>query len=468
MVAATALYFLINMRRLLSILFCICIISFASYGANNNLDEAIGALQQGQFKEAFSQLKRLAGINNVTAQYYVAQCYEHGIGVEANESEAFFMYRRAAERGFAPAMYDLAKCYKNGIGVAQSNEKAAEWEKRYSSKQQRYEIVDIVAIFNSTPESAPLLAENHSPQSTTAKSQSEKTVQQRVVTETPRPQKVVNTSASTHNRTAEEKKIPQSDVDVNIPLSGKKNENTFALIIANESYQDVASVPNAINDGEIFSQYCENVFGMDKTNIHLVTNATLNNIKREINWIRNIAEVYKGDASFIVYYAGHGIPDEKTQNAYILPIDGFTGDLSTCYGLADLYDLLGGLPAKQVVMFIDACFSGSQRGNGMLASVRGIAIKAKKGTPSGNTIVISSAQGDETAYPYEEQRHGLFTYFLLKKLKESKGDVDLGSLVEYITDNVKKKSLVVNGKSQTPTANPSDKVINNWQNWKLN
>ena len=447
------------MQRLLFILYGFYFISFVSYGANDNLENAINTLQQGQFKEAFTLLKRLAGANNVTAQFYVAQCYEYGIGVEANEAEAFLMYRRTAERGFAPAMYDLARCYRNGVGVAQSNERAAEWDKRYASKQQKYDLVDIVAIYQSTPEEAPLLADNLISPSTATRSQSENTTQQKVVKETP---------PSTPNKKVEERKVPPSDVDVDIPSGGKVNENVFAIIIANENYQDVASVSNAINDGEIFSKYCNQVLGMPQTNIHFVKDATLNRIKREFNWMKSVAETYKVDASFIVYYAGHGIPDEKTKNAYILPIDGFTADLSTCYGLADLYDLLGGMPSKQVVVFIDACFSGSQRGNGMLASARGIAIKPKMGAPSGNTIVISSAQGDETAYPYEEQRHGLFTYFLLKKLKESKGNTDLGTLVEYVTDNVTKKSLVVNGKSQTPSANPSEKIINDWKNWKLN
>ena len=62
----------------------------------------------------------------------------------------------------------------------------------------------------------------------------------------------------------------------------------------------------------------------------------------------------------------------------------------------------------------------------------------------------------------------MFTYYLLKKLKESRGDVTLGSLIEYVRDNVKRKSLVVNGKSQTPTAISSSAIAADWQNWKLN
>ena len=68
----------------------------------------------------------------------------------------------------------------------------------------------------------------------------------------------------------------------------------------------------------------------------------------------------------------------------------------------------------------------------MLATARGVAIKPKASTPGGNVIVFSAATGDETAYPYDEKGHGLFTYFLLKKLQENKGNVTLGELSAYL------------------------------------
>ena len=61
----------------------------------------------------------------------------------------------------------------------------------------------------------------------------------------------------------------------------------------------------------------------------------------------------------------------------------------------------------------------------------------------------------------------MFTYFLLKKLQESKGDVTFGELSEYITTNVRQQSIVVNGKSQTPTVTPSVTVGDKWKNLKL-
>lgn len=257
-----------------------------------------------------------------------------------------------------------------------------------------------------------------------------------------------------------------SDIDINIPQLENEKPYSFAVIIANEKYDEEDDVPYALNDGKIVQQYCTNVLGIPSSNIKLVTDATLNNIKRQISWINEVMDAYQGEASVIFYYAGHGIPDESNRASYLLPVDGVGNDVSTGYSLDKLYADLSSKPAKSVVVLLDACFSGAKRDGGMLASARGVAIKAKQNEPKGNMVVISAAQGDETAYPYEEKGHGMFTYYLLKKLQETKGDVTLGDLADYVTSEVKKRSVVVNGKMQTPIATASNNAAD-WRNWKL-
>jgi TPR repeat protein len=277
-----------------------------------------------------------------------------------------------------------------------------------------------------------------------------------------------DTPTPAHSSTSASKKEEiRADVDVNLPTTTISNANTFAVIIANEHYQDVAPVPYANNDGAIFAEYCRQSLGLPATNVHLVKDATLNNMKREINWLKQVSDAYKGAAKIIVYYAGHGIPDESTRNAYLLPIDGFGTDITTGYSLQSLYATLGALQAKSITVFLDACFSGSMRDGGMMASARGVAIKANRNVPTGNMVVFSAASGEETAYPYKEKHHGLFTYYLLKKLQMSKGNMSLGDLQDYVTDEVAKKSIVVNGKSQTPTVTPSANIGEGWRSWTL-
>ena len=150
-----------------------------------------------------------------------------------------------------------------------------------------------------------------------------------------------------------------------------------------------------------------------------------------------------------------------------MPVDGVINDLSTCYKLDDLYTALGELPANHISVFMDACFSGSKREQGMLGEARGVALKARPGQPKGNMVVFSAAQGDETAYPYSTKQHGMFTYYLLKKLQETKGDVTLQQLSEYIIKEVRRQSIEENDKKQTPCVTPSSAVADTWQTWKL-
>lgn len=257
------------------------------------------------------------------------------------------------------------------------------------------------------------------------------------------------------------------DVDMNIPTTSKENENTFVVVIANENYGSESKVRYAINDGRVFGEYCKNTLGVPETNIHVIEDATLNNMRREITWLGRIASVYEGDARIIVYYAGHGIPNEATGSAYLLPVDGVGTDVQTGYSLKSFYAELGKMSSQSVTVFMDACFSGSQRGEGMLASSRGVAIAAKEEVPTGNLVVFSATQKDETAFPYEEKGHGLFTYFLLKKLQETKGDVTYEELGTYLKKQVSRHAIVVNNKPQTPSMSSSGSMSGKLKSMKL-
>ncbi|WP_439432318.1 caspase family protein [Segatella copri] len=262
-------------------------------------------------------------------------------------------------------------------------------------------------------------------------------------------------------------KLGTSDVDENIPENPTTNNKTFAVVIANQNYTNVAGVPLALNDGLAFSKYCEKTLGMPAENVRYYADASYGTMLRAIRDIKNIASAFNGDINIVFYYAGHGIPNEATKDAYLLPTDADGTQTEGCYSLNKLYTELGSTKAKEIVVFLDACFSGSKREEGMLASARGVALKAKQEDPRGNMVVFSAASGDETAFPYSAKGHGLFTYYLLKKLQESKGDVNLGELSDYISENVKQQSVVINRKVQTPTATPSTWIATGWKEMTL-
>ena len=260
-------------------------------------------------------------------------------------------------------------------------------------------------------------------------------------------------------------KVRLSDVDQNIPQARTVNDKTFCVIFANEKYQLEQSVPFAAHDGEVFKEYCVKTLGIPEKNVHFRANATKNNMEFEVDWLKSVLATHKGEAKGIVYYSGHGMPSESTLNSYLLPVDGYASRPESGYSLDKMYADLGNTDAASVTYFIDACFSGANRSGEMMEQNRGVAIKSKGGQLKGNSVVFSAAQGDETAYVYQDKSHGMFTYFLLKKLQETKGNVSYGELSDFITEKVSRMSLVENSKSQTPT---TTSTMTDWKKEKFN
>ena len=251
------------------------------------------------------------------------------------------------------------------------------------------------------------------------------------------------------------------------PFTGRKAEKTFAIIIANENYEMASHVDMASNDGLAMKEYCSKTFGLTDKQILYYPDATFGKMKKAVNEFKNIARSFNGDCNLIFYYAGHGIPDNATKEAYLMPIDADGSDVSVCYPLSKLYEEIGSLKINQAVVFLDACFSGTSRDGDMLISARGVAIKPKEAKPldNGNTVIFSATSDEETAFPYKNEKHGMFTYYLLKYFQEEKGKVELGDLADYIKENVSKQSILVNGKKQTPTITTSQNM--DWRNLRV-
>jgi hypothetical protein len=94
---------------------------------------------------------------------------------------------------------------------------------------------------------------------------------------------------------------------------------------------------------------------------------------------------------------------------------------------------------------------------------RSVRIKPKDEELKGNMVVFSASTNEQSSLPYHDQKHGMFTYFLLKKIQESNGTVTFGTLDEYLKSNIGLKSLQVNGKSQDPTTIVSPSIQETWK-----
>ena len=205
--------------------------------------------------------------------------------------------------------------------------------------------------------------------------------------------------------------------------------------------------------------------GIPEKQIKLLTNATAGQMSQGIAWLNNLSKIDDGKAELIFYYSGHGLPDEQTKEPYIMPVDISGNNVSLAIKLADVYSKLNEYPAKKVSVFLDACFSGGARNQGLIA-MKGIRVKPKENMITGNMVVFSSSTGEESSGVYREKQHGYMTYYLLKKLQETQGIITYKELADYVVETVRKETAL-NSKTQTPQCNYSPSVENIWQGWTI-
>lgn len=253
--------------------------------------------------------------------------------------------------------------------------------------------------------------------------------------------------------------IDSVDVDINIPNSTTKGENTLAVIIGIEDYKYAPGAEFAGRDAQIFYKYARYLFNIPERNIFYrinenATSGEFNKIFSKNGWLAR--RLTPDKTNIIIFYSGHGSPDPKSKKGYLIPYDIDPNYANTGISLNNIYTSLSELSAKSVTMFIDACFSGESRSQEMLvAGTRPINIKIKNPVfEKENMAVFTAATGEQYSSSYPQKKHGLFTYFLLKGLGgKAKGDdnkLSLNELYKYVYKKVEKKAGYLD-KEQNPT-----------------
>lgn len=272
----------------------------------------------------------------------------------------------------------------------------------------------------------------------------------------------VNNPTPEKKETAEP--VIQSDVDIRIPETGKVDENTFAIIISNENYYDFCHVPFAQNDGAAFKKYCISVLGIPESNITYCENEPQNRIEKAIRDVGEIVSTCSRKPRVIFYYAGHGCPEIGTRMPCLLPSDAYD-DSKSWISKDWICSKLSEMDIEYAVAFFDCCFSGVSRANENInKGERIIMLEPAEIAAHPNVIVFNATSDTQAALPLEDKGHGLFTYYLLKKIQQTQGELNLGELFQYTRSEVTRQSRNSYEKVQTPTVEGG---LENWESLKL-
>ena len=92
---------------------------------------------QKDYNRGFNYLKKAVEKHDEAATLFIAQCYENGYGVTANDSEALKYYRKAAQYGIEPAIEYIKNFEANTARKAKINiDKFLELKKQHDLKKQ--------------------------------------------------------------------------------------------------------------------------------------------------------------------------------------------------------------------------------------------------------------------------------------------------------------------------------------------
>lgn len=259
------------------------------------------------------------------------------------------------------------------------------------------------------------------------------------------------------DRADEDAQVGSSDVDSLPDMRLNERKNAYAIVIGIEQYrQKLPPADYASRDARLVSKYLTSSLGFPEENVITLTDdqAALGDfVKYFEKWLKNNVE--KSSTVFI-YYSGHGAPNPKTGDAYLVPYDGDPTFIDeTGYSLKRMYDVLAKLPATEVVVALDSCFSGAGGRSVIAKGARPLVMNLKTESVSRNMSVLAASSGDEISMSYDEKGHGLFTYFLLKGIKEEDvvrqdGSLKIGRLFSYLRPQVEKVARKKYNNEQTP------------------
>lgn len=241
---------------------------------------------------------------------------------------------------------------------------------------------------------------------------------------------------------------------LNPDYSSTSATDDYAVVVGIESYPDLPAAAYAERDAASAKSFIR-ALGVPERNIVLLTGnrATKTGMEKTLEaWLpNNVSE----KSRVYVYYSGHGAPDTKTGDAYLVPSDGDPQYLAqTGYPLKRLYAKLGELKAKSVLVALDSCFSGAGGRSVLAKGTRPLVGKVDTAVPArGKVSVISASAGDQISGANEEAGYGLFTYNFLQGLngaaKDAQGRVTLQSLYAYLKPRVQDDARRGN-REQTP------------------
>lgn len=183
----------------------------------------------------------------------------------------------------------------------------------------------------------------------------------------------------------------------------------FALLIGNNAYRSpVPELETAINDVTAIGAELRNKLGYE---VKVVQNAGR---KDMVDALNDLIRTTGKDDSVVIMYAGHGYLNEKTKAGYWIPTDATTSSPDKWVSNDTIARALRNIPAKQVMLVSDSCYSGSLTKEGKQVNTGAI---SREQTLTRRSVLAFSSGGDEPVTDEGHDDHSIFSWNMIAALQ---------------------------------------------------
>mgnify|MGYP006270827543 CR=1 FL=1 len=248
------------------------------------------------------------------------------------------------------------------------------------------------------------------------------------------PQRAQSTArAETDTSSAKPQKIQVDDIDFG---------RYYALIIANQDYQQLPNLSTPIDDATAIAEVLRGKYGF-KTRI--LRNADRYTTLSALNTLR---EKITDQDNLVLYYAGHGELDRANDRGYWLPVDAEADNSANWISNIDITDIIAAMQAKHVLVIADSCYAGTlsrssvaRLNSGMSQSLQ---IKWYRTMAKVRSRLVLTSGGEEPVLDVGGGEHSVFAQTFLETLRNNQTILDGYSLYRAVSQKVQDRARAFN------------------------
>lgn len=242
----------------------------------------------------------------------------------------------------------------------------------------------------------------------------------------------------------------------------------YALVVGVGDYEQIPGKPRvaplrfAAEDARDLARLLVEQGGYAPEHVRLLINEQAGR-EAVYSALKVLRDTVREEDVVVIFFSGHGTVGtgkDRASHFYLVPYDARLDDLPQTAVRDDVFEeLVAQLPSRQVVILLDACYSGGVAGK----RVKGFSNPALTTMPSGKVFIeagegrvtLSASRPDQPSIEDDNLKHGVFTHFLLegfagKADRDQDGRVTVLEVYQYLSSAVRNYTYQTHGFEQVP------------------